>query len=70
MKEERDNPIRASKAGALRAYCTPARANNDDMTFEFFQGVEAVKHQGYIVINSSREKLKLRLKSSYQFFEF
>lgn len=39
------------------------------MTLEFFQGVEAVKHQGYIVINSLREKLK-RLKSSYQFFEF
>ena len=59
----------AFKAGASQAYCTPARVNNDNMTFEFFQGVEAVKHQGYIVINSSREKLK-RLKSSYQFFEF
>ena len=39
----------AFKAGASQAYCTPARVNNDNMTFEFFQGVEAVKHQGYIV---------------------
>lgn len=68
-KQERNNLIGASKARASRAYCTPARMNNDNMTLEFFQGVEAVKHQGYIVINSLREKLK-RLKSSYQFFEF
>lgn len=40
------------------------------MIFEFFKEIKQFKkHQGYIVIDSSRKKLK-ELKSSYQFFEF